>query len=89
MLHLVSCGGSTATSAKAADDCPKREVKKNLIRPEEVSFHALSSGESRRRGRRSAVGATEEEAASFVGARKRGERFKTSPRIWLGGRSRR
>jgi hypothetical protein len=27
MLHLVPCRGSTAPSAEAADDCPKRAVK--------------------------------------------------------------
>ena len=57
---------------------PKRrsaEAADNMIRPEEESVLALSSGESRRRGRRSAVGATEEEASAFVGARIQGERF--------------
>lgn len=77
MLHLVTCGGSTATSAEAADDCPKRAVNSN-VRPEEESVLSLPSGESRCRGRRSAVGATEEEASAFVGARFRGERSETS-----------
>lgn len=68
MLHLVTCQGSTATSAEAADDCPKRAVKKNLIKPEEASVLALSSGESSWRvGGERRRRETWEEPGSFVG----------------------
>lgn len=43
-----------------------------------MSVLSLSSGESSCRGRRSAAGATEEEAGSFVGTRIRGDQSETS-----------
>lgn len=83
MLHLESSRRAQVSAETA--DCRSGSVEEK-IRPEEevCSFTAIRRKSAPRR--RSAVGATEEEASAFVGARIRGERSETSPRIWSVGR---
>jgi len=79
------------TGDRRSGDLPKRQTRKNDQTRRSVCS-SLSSGESRGRGRRSAVGATEEEAAAFVGGAsitQTRRRILNQSRIWVRGRSRR